>query len=305
MTLSSDTAIDGIVKSFGSDPSRLMDIVLAVQHHSGHVSDDAIQAIAKGLGVHAVEIEEMVSFYAFLDRQPRGRNRIRLSRTPIAFMKGAKEVACAFEQALSLPFSETSEDGAVTLEWTSDIGMADQEPSALVNGAVLTALTPADVPAIVAALRRSDNKDCFPPYPPHAADAARRRKRRCGQPYADRPVLSGPLIRAAGHRGGIGFAARKSDRGDRQRQAARPRRRGLSHRREMAADRQGQGKEHYVLCNADEGEPGTFKDRVLLSDFPDLVFDGMTIAGYAIGSHQGIVYLRGEYAWLWDQLQEV
>jgi len=54
------------------------------------------------------------------------------------------------------------------------------------------------------------------------------------------------------------------------------------------------------LCNADEGEPGTFKDRVLLTECPDQVFEGMTIAGYALGSSTGIVYLRGEYAYLRD-----
>ncbi len=54
----------------------------------------------------------------------------------------------------------------------------------------------------------------------------------------------------------------------------------------------------YVVCNADEGEPSTFKDRVLLDELPDLVFEGMTIAGYAIGSHEGICYLRGEYVYL-------
>jgi [NiFe] hydrogenase diaphorase moiety large subunit len=56
--------------------------------------------------------------------------------------------------------------------------------------------------------------------------------------------------------------------------------------------------EKYVVCNADEGEPGTFKDRVILSEFADLVFEGMTIAGYAIGARKGILYLRGEYAYL-------
>jgi [NiFe] hydrogenase diaphorase moiety large subunit len=64
------------------------------------------------------------------------------------------------------------------------------------------------------------------------------------------------------------------------------------------------GKDHYVVCNADEGEPGTFKDRVLLSEFPDLVFDGMTVAGYALGARHGLVYLRGEYAYMWEALQE-
>ncbi len=54
----------------------------------------------------------------------------------------------------------------------------------------------------------------------------------------------------------------------------------------------------YVVCNADEGEPGTFKDRVILTYFADLMFDGMTIGGRAIGATQGIVYLRGEYTYL-------
>lgn len=59
----------------------------------------------------------------------------------------------------------------------------------------------------------------------------------------------------------------------------------------------------YVVCNADEGEPGTFKDRVLLAELADLVVEGMTIAGYCIGATEGIVYLRGEYVYLLDGLE--
>src|SRR3989339_437629 len=62
--------------------------------------------------------------------------------------------------------------------------------------------------------------------------------------------------------------------------------------------------EKFVICNADEGEPGTFKDRILLIEYPGLVFDGMVIAGYTIGSQQGIVYLRGEYEYLHKPLQD-
>ena len=64
-----------------------------------------------------------------------------------------------------------------------------------------------------------------------------------------------------------------------------------------------QGERKYVICNADEGEPGTFKDRVILSEWPDLVFEGMTIAGYAIGAAEGILYLRGEYTYLLKGLE--
>jgi len=63
------------------------------------------------------------------------------------------------------------------------------------------------------------------------------------------------------------------------------------------------GVQKYVICNADEGEPGTFKDRVILTEFPDLVFAGMTIAARAVGATRGILYLRGEYTYLCDGLE--
>jgi [NiFe] hydrogenase diaphorase moiety large subunit len=59
----------------------------------------------------------------------------------------------------------------------------------------------------------------------------------------------------------------------------------------------------FLVCNADEGEPGTFKDRVLLMEFPELVFDGMVVGGYTIGAQTGIVYLRGEYEYLLKSLE--
>jgi [NiFe] hydrogenase diaphorase moiety large subunit len=283
-------AVDEIVREFGADPNRLMDIVLAVQRRFGYVSAEAIRAIASGVGRHVVDIEQMVSFYAFFDREPRGRCRIRLSKTPISLLKGAREVASAFETALGIPMGETTPDGAFTLDWTSDIGMADQEPAALIDMKVCTSLTPADVPPILDALRNGLSK-----LPTESV--------RSGVVKAG-PLLSGPVggdtaLKAAlclspdkvieeitksklRGRGGAGFPT------------------GMKWRE----TRKAAGSEHYVVCNADEGEPGTFKDRVLLAEFPDLVFDGMTIAGYAIGAHQGILYLRGEYTYLLHDLQK-
>ena len=65
------------------------------------------------------------------------------------------------------------------------------------------------------------------------------------------------------------------------------------------------GDAHYVVCNADEGEPGTFKDRVLLTAYADLVFEGMSIAGFAVGAKKGLLYLRGEYRYLLEPLEAV
>ncbi|MEW5844267.1 MAG: NADH-ubiquinone oxidoreductase-F iron-sulfur binding region domain-containing protein [Bacteroidota bacterium] len=63
-------------------------------------------------------------------------------------------------------------------------------------------------------------------------------------------------------------------------------------------------KMKYVICNADEGEPGTFKDRVLLLEYPELVLDGMVVAGYTIGAENGIIYLRGEYEYMKKSLED-
>ena len=71
------------------------------------------------------------------------------------------------------------------------------------------------------------------------------------------------------------------------------------------ACRSATGSTRYVVCNADEGEPGTFKDRVLLASRADLVFDGMTVAAIATGATRGMLYLRGEYAFLREALEQV
>ena len=304
MSASTTPSLSSILAEFTGDRGRLMDVVLAVQHRLGHVSDEAVRAIALKLGMHAVEVEDMVSFYAFLDRESRGRNRIRLSKTPISRMKGAKAVARAFEDQLGISLGETTPDGMFTLEWTSDIGMADQEPAALINGVVLTELTPGDVPQIIAALRGAGGE--VPAYPPHAAQTlllpCQKVRPSLVQPG---PLLSGPLGNADGINAGLALTPDKvieqiTNSKLRGRGGA-----GFLTGMKWRLTRKAVGEDHYVVCNADEGEPGTFKDRVLLSEFPDLVFDGMTVAGYALGARNGLVYLRGEYAYLWDSLQEV
>jgi [NiFe] hydrogenase diaphorase moiety large subunit len=285
--------IQQFVADVHADRTRLLDIAIAVEKRFGYISTEAIAIIANGVGLHDVEVADMVSFYAFLDRMPRGACRIRLSQTPISLMQGADSIAAAFEATLGIAMGETTPDRRFTLEWTNDIGMADQEPAALINSSVLTNLTAARVPGIIAALRqRPAGEDPFP-----LASSVRPSLIRAG-PLLDAPFSAGAAIHAAlaitpdqviaeitrsqlRGRGGAGFPT------------------GMKWR----FTRKSPGQDHYIVCNADEGEPGTFKDRLLLTDYPDLVFDGMVVAGYALGARQGIIYLRGEYTYLWDSLQ--
>lgn len=300
------TVVAVAIKAVGADRGRLMDIVQAVHQRLGHLPDAAIAAIAAGLAMHPVEVEDMVSFYALPSRTPKGRFHIRLSNTPVSQMKGAGAVARAFADVLGVEMGETSPDGEFTLEWTSDIGMSDQEPAALINGVVVTALVPTDAAGIVETLRRGGTVNTRPPlfpgfdgHEPVTLPQAR---------VASSLVRAGPVLfcrssRGAGVRAALTLAPeaviqRITRAGLRGRGGA-----GFPTGLKWKLCRQSKSETHYIICNADEGETGTFKDRVLLSEIPDAVFDGMTVAGYALGAHDGILYLRGEYAYLWNALQ--
>ncbi|MDI9476958.1 MAG: complex I 51 kDa subunit family protein [Natronincolaceae bacterium] len=63
------------------------------------------------------------------------------------------------------------------------------------------------------------------------------------------------------------------------------------------------GEEKFILCNADEGEPGTYKDRVIIQGDPHAILEGMAICGYAVGAKKGIIYLRAEYPYVADILK--
>lgn len=301
------TVIDTIVDTVGADRTRLMDIVQEAQRQIGHLSDEAVRTIAARLGIRGVEVEDMASFYTFLNRNPKGRFHIRLSRTPISMMKGAAAVADAFSVATGAAIGGTSEQGEFTLDWTSDIGMSDQEPSALINGTVLTALTPDDVISIIAALRRHHAANRLPLFPGSDVSGIGLPKARIGKSL----VKAGPVIfqSQAGSTGGLKAALTQAPE-DVIETITRAKLRGRGGAGfptglKWKLCRRSISDAHHVVCNADEGEPGTFKDRVLLTEAPDLVVEGMTIAGYALGARHGLVYLRAEYAYLWDQFQAV
>jgi [NiFe] hydrogenase diaphorase moiety large subunit len=281
-----------IVASVGGDVTRLMDVLVAVQAQLSFLSDETLNAVAAELKVPYVEVVDTASFYAFFAREPQGRVQIRFSKTPVSMMKGAAEVVRAFEDALDVRIGETSADG-IRLCWTSDIGMADQEPACLIDGMVFTNLEVRDVARIVNELRATDVPATA--SLPKAGCASNVRLRG--------DVLFAPYDRGTGLRNALGMTPEAvidevTRSGLRGRGGA-----GFPTGMKWGLTRRAPGDAHYIVCNADEGEPGTFKDRVLLVDAPDLVFDGMTIAGYALGARSGLMYLRAEYAFLLGDLE--
>ncbi len=294
-----DSAVRKICKAHDNDPTRLLDVARAVQEKYRCVSDEAIDVISQVLHLPRVTVESLVSFYAFLSTEKQGRVIIRLCDDVIDRMHGYDRVLDAFREELGIELGETTPDGNITLERTACIGMSDQAPAALINDVVVTRLNSDTAREIVRELREHmDPQRLVRTYGRgnNAHDLIRSMVRnniqteglvlltRTNRGEALRKALSlrpVEVIRAiktarVRGRGGAGFPT------------------GMKWEFTRAAD----GEQKVIICNADEGEPGTFKDRILLTEYPDRVFAGMTIAGYAIGAQEGILYLRAEYAYL-------
>ena len=298
--------IVAICAAYGNDRHRMLDILRDVQEAFRCISAQSLETVAACTGLSRVQVEGVASFYSFLSLTPKGRITIRLCDDIVDRFAGLAAVAAAFEAALGIRMGETSADGAFSLDYTPCIGMCDQAPAAMINDVVVTRLTPERVAGIAAALKDGKSPlEVAVPAPAGLSPAERAAAMVESNIRHAGPVLLCPVpsdaglrqaleltptaiidrIEASGLRGcgGAGFAAGRKWRSA----AAEP------------------AERRFVFCNADEGEPGTFKDRVLLTERADLLMEGMTIAARAIGAREGLVYLRGEYAYLREHLEAV
>lgn len=298
--------IKEVCKAVGSDRTRLMDVARAVQAEYGCVGGEMLDVVARELGMHRVEVESLVSFYAFLSDKPKGKTVIRLCNDIIDQLNGLGRVVAAFEEELGIEVGSTTADGRVTLEYTPCIGMSDQAPAALVNDIVVTNL---DVDKARRMARLILQKGATPELIKTLGD---------GNNAHD--LVRSMVVNNIRQKGPVVFDEFESGTALRKALAMSPHevirdvktsrlrgRGGAGFPAGMKWDftRQATGADRVVICNADEGEPGTFKDRVMLTECAELLFEGMTIAGYAIGASVGILYLRGEYGYLLAYLESV
>lgn len=300
-----DDSVAKAVKKHGKDASMMLDILRDIQDDLGCISDEATAGIAESLGVSKVDVDSIISFYHFFSKKPVGKYTVYLNNSAVAVMKGRDAIASAFEQAVGCSFGETSFDGLIGLYDTSDIGMNDQEPAALINGIVFTSLTPEkakdlvfqmkagkDVRAMVRELGDGMNKSDFI----HAMVKNNIQK--------EGPVIFAPFEGGAGIGKAVSMTPEQVIEEIKKSNLRGRGGAGFPTGMKWEFTRSSKGKNACVLCNADEGEPGTFKDRVILTERPGMLFEGMAVAGYAIGASEGVLYLRAEYRYLLDYLNE-
>lgn len=288
-------AVEAALQRCGREASSLLGLTVSVQEALRCVPPEAQGTLGRALGVPAARVQGLVEFYAFLSEQPRGAYDLLIGRCVSDECHGAGRLCTALAEALRVAPGCTRSDGRVSLDSASCTGLCDQPVAALVNGLPLAGLKPADAPELAALVERGVPPAEWPARWRPAASRVHRRDRLLhdrlspGQALARGRALGPEALLACLEdsglrgRGGAGY------------------RTGLKWRqcRDAIAER---GRP-VVICNADEGEPGTFKDRWLLEHEAGRLLEGMSLCAEALGGAEGWIYLRAEYRWLRAGLQ--
>jgi NADH-quinone oxidoreductase subunit F len=302
-TLAEKAAVDGELGAAEarSDRHRLLPALHAIQARVGHITPGALNYLAQRLDVAPAEIHGVASFYGMFSLTPRAPVVAHVCDDIACLARGAAAL-CAEIEKISMPAN-------ATWQRSPCLGLCERAPAALVIAAGETpragVLAPASADRLKSLIsdatedRFATEPDVFNPAVsvPQAGQPQLRLLRRVGQADPSslddyrrlggyqalrRAVELGPeaVVREVIEsrllgRGGAAFPTGK--------------------KWEALLNQRPLGKPHYVICNADESEPGTFKDRVIMEGDPFAVIEGMTIAAFATGAQQGYCYIRGEY----------
>ena len=282
-----------VVARSGGGAGSLLQVLRQVQAEGpGWLPVDLLQAVADALGVTVAQARAVASFYHFLYLSPRGHWRVLYSDNIVDRMAGSEARRAELCRALGV-MPDTPDPEGVWVSTTSCTGLSDQAPGLLVNGRAVGRVDRDRMREIAALIAQ---RVAVEQWPGELFRIDMRIERR--GPLLARRGAAGCVLSTASHMGAEGILAALTEAGLRGRGGA-----GFPTGPKWRACRQAPGSERIVVCNADEGEPGTFKDRVLLQGWADAVFEGMTLCALAIGARRGFVYLRGEYAFLAPALE--
>lgn len=279
---------------FEVEPARsgLLNDLREIQMKEGVITDMDVSLMAIKYDISKVEVEGVVTFYHFLHREPTGEHVIYLNNSLTSVIKGYERVREAFERETGAQTGSVDRTGKFGLFKTPCIGLSDQEPAALIDFYPFIHLNAVKVKDIVNNLKQGASPAEICDYP---SDNIRYTPI-SGSVFFNDFEAEKSLSNAFGFEpAGIIEELKKSQLAGRG---------GAFFPTWMKWDatRKQEALTKFIICNADEGEPGTFKDRVLMNQQAASLIAGMIIAGYTAGATYGIIYLRGEYQWLKNKL---
>jgi NADH-quinone oxidoreductase subunit F len=289
--------------------SALIPMMMYAQDEFGFISDEMIAEIAGRLELRTVQVEETLAYYSMLRRKPMGKHHVQVCTNVACMLRGGYEILQQAKKRLEIGHKETTKDGVFSLEEVECIGACTGAPAIQVNYDFYENLTPstfdriieeldagkkpAPVPVISGALHPRDPQETplisklwgvkdsrkIDVYLQHGGYQALGKALKEMTPALIIDEVKKSNLRG---RGGAGFPT------------------GMK----WSFVPKDSPKAKYVICNADESEPGTCKDRPLMEMDPHQLIEGMIIAGRAIHANRGFIYIRGEYRYVLDLLEE-
>jgi NADH-quinone oxidoreductase subunit F len=276
-----------------------------VQACAGWISPGALNYICERLTIPPAEAYGVATFYALFSLEPQPPVVAHICTDVACLAGGAPALCAALEQHIGPAGGHRSNGNAIWLE-SPCLGLCERAPAALVTVAgeepAEHSLAPATEDAVAGMLAGGTPPPPLAPLVPQAGSDGLRLLRRVGvvDPGSlDSYRLHGgyDALRAAIDLGPAGVLREVADSKLLGRGGA-----AFPTGRKWEAVARNPRRPHYLVCNADESEPGTFKDRIILESDPFRVIEAMTIAGFATACEQGYLYLRGEYPLAWERL---
>jgi NADH-quinone oxidoreductase subunit F len=267
--------------------TALLPALHAAQALYGHLPEPVAAEVGRLLHVPLADVHGVIEFYSLFYPQPVGRTVLQVCTDPSCELAGGEQVLQAVCRHLGVHPGETSADGAFTVERAPCLGLCDHAPALLAGQTAIGRADPEQAERLFQGQGYRPGSMIYGEGRILTANCGTGRRTglhdyETGGGYlglrkalAMTPQAVLAEVKASGlvGRGGAAFPV------------------GIKW--ESAAQTAGRTK--YVVCNADESEPGTFKDRVLLEEDPQRVLEGLLIAAYAIGASKGYIYVRGEY----------
>ena len=287
---------------------RLLPVLHAIQGRIGWISAGAVNYVSRRMDVAPAEVYGVASFYGLFSLTPRAPVVAHVCDDIACLTRGADALCGQLERKLGPAGSPCANGGATWLR-SPCLGLCERAPAALVTSAGVKprerVLAPATADAVEALIN-----DAVEGRLPDEADTLETQR---SVPQAGNPELH--LLSRIGiadpgsigdyrRRGGYQALRRAFALGPegvvREVIESRLLGRGgaafpTGKKWEALLSQRHLGRTHYVICNADESEPGTFKDRVIMEGDPFAIVEGMTIAAFAVGAQKGYFYIRGEY----------
>ncbi|HPO11994.1 MAG TPA: NADH-quinone oxidoreductase subunit NuoF [Candidatus Hydrogenedentes bacterium] len=264
--------------------------------NSGTISEEDLRDVAGLLSISPSQAFGVASFYTMFRRTPIGKYHLQVDTNLPATLAGAEQLLQHILHRLGICIGQTTSDGLFTVSSVEDLGAGGTCPVIQVNDRYYEAMTPEKTDRLIESLRRGEWPELSTAgYFASECNILLRRRGRPNSAALKGYVKDGgynALAKALSMEPGAIVDAVKTA-SLRGRGGA-----GFPTGMKWGLLPKNSEKPIYLVCNADEGEPGTFKDRQIMEFDPHLLIEGMAIAGYAIGAKVGFIYIRGEFSWI-------